>query len=192
MKHLNYKIALGWRRRLGKATLPPERVPVQGNATRHKASLELEQGGRSGALLGLYAREGASFSGLASKGEQRGVGLSAQPGCTLRHVEEGDLRVWRNMGVEKLLSGGARLEGVDREEPEAQVSIRILVRWLLPTCCAGITQDLLPGKPSRGGVGGVVVGERRGFPSASHPLEPSGIYHKVLELHGMTAMVSLV
>lgn len=58
------------------------------------------------------------------------------------------------MGVEKLLSGGARLEGVDREEPEAQGSVRILVRWLLPTCCAGIMQDLLPGKPSRGGVGG--------------------------------------
>lgn len=36
----------------------------------------------------------------------------------------------------------------------------------------------------------VVVGVRRGFPRASHPLKLSGICHKVLELHGMAAMVS--
>lgn len=32
---------------------------------------------------------------------------------------EKELWVWRRVGVEKLLSGGVRLEGVDREEPEA-------------------------------------------------------------------------
>lgn len=56
--------------------------------------------------------------------------------------------MWRSVGVEKLLSGGVRLEGVEREEPEAQVSIRILVRWLLPMCCPGIMHDLPLGKPS--------------------------------------------
>lgn len=49
---------------------------------------------------------------------------------------------------------------MDREEPEAQVSIRILVRWLLPTCCSGITHDLLLGAPSFGGA----VGVWRGLP----------------------------
>lgn len=67
--------------------------------------------------------------------------------------------MWRSVGVEKL-SGGVRLEGVDREEPEAQVSIRILVKWLLPTCCSGIPHDLLLGAPSFGGV----VGVWRGLP----------------------------
>lgn len=67
--------------------------------------------------------------------------------------------MWRSVGVEKL-SGGARLEGVEREEPEAQVSVRVLVRWLLSTCCSGITHDLLLSTPSPGGV----VGVWRGLP----------------------------
>lgn len=73
MKHPNYKIALGCWHRLGKATPPPEWMPVQANATRHKASLEMEEEGRSAVLVGLYAKgrgpKEASSSGLASKSE---------------------------------------------------------------------------------------------------------------------------
>lgn len=43
---------------------------------------------------------------------------------------------------------------MDREEPEAQVSVRTLVRWLLSACCSGVTHDL-PGTLSLGGVVGV-------------------------------------
>lgn len=110
--------------------------------------------------------------------------MSAQPGCVWGQGEETELWVWRSVGVKKLLSGGVRLEGTDREEPEAQTSIGMLVGWLLPMCCSGILHDHLLHKPSLAGLlelGGV-----------SQSMKPPGIYHKVLELSGMTALVPLV
>lgn len=60
-------------------------IPVQSNVTRHKPPVERKQEGRSGVLLGLYPKSRglnkAFFPGLASKSEQCGTGLSAQPGC---------------------------------------------------------------------------------------------------------------
>lgn len=123
----------------------------------------------------------APCAGLASESNKSGVSVSAQPGCLWGQVEKRELWVWRSVGVKKLLSGGVRLEGTDREEPEAQMSIGILVRWLLPMCCSGTLHDHLLHKPSLLGLlelGGV-------FQS----MKPPGVYHKVLELSAMTALV---
>lgn len=53
----------------------------------HKPPPEKRQEGRPGAQLGLYPKSRvlskAALSGLANKGEQCGVGLSAQPCCIL-------------------------------------------------------------------------------------------------------------
>lgn len=63
--------------------LPLTLATVQDNPTMHKPPPEKRQEGRSGARLGLYPRSRvlskAALSGLANKGEQCGVGLSAQP-----------------------------------------------------------------------------------------------------------------
>lgn len=68
--------------------------------------------------------------------------------------------MWRSVGVEKLAQWRGKVGRSGEGRARGTVSIRILVRWLLSTCCSGITHDLPLGTRSPAGV----VGVWRGLP----------------------------
>lgn len=117
----------------------------------------------------------ASLSGPANSS----VGLPAEPGCTFWQVKEREPWVWRSVGVQSLLSAGRGRTGKSqRHRCQSAAPVHVLL-WCHPRS-AGHTL-------SWWGCCSV-----EGSPRASHPLTPSGISYTVLELHGLTALVSPV
>lgn len=140
---------------------------MQGNATVRKGPLERWLEGRS---VLCAPQEQVPEQGFPFWPANSRVGQPAEPGCTFWQVKERERWVWRSVGVQELTQCRVRS---DREEPEAQVSAEVAPVHVLLWCHTTLSWW------------GCWSAE--GSPRASHPLSPSGICHKVLELHGLTS-----